>query len=257
MQFDMSAVPGVGGTAGNNDLANLRLLVDADGDFTSGALSISPSTYNNTTDLVEFQHDFAGGTGFFFTLGSTDHDDTPLPIEMVHYTATPNSNHTSTLHWVTASEQEVEKFIVEKSEDGFAWELLAKEEPVGGLYEETEYTIIDESPFSTTNYYRLSELSLDGDIGYQEIRTVTFENEFKVNILPNPNSGAFYIQIEDQKNRICQLEIFDLSGKRIKRIENLETGQYWIDLQNVAEGMYHAKLTTHNGDFVSQLFSIQ
>ena len=63
LEFDMSSVLGVGSVAGTNDLANLILLVDEDGDFTNGATAISPSSFDNTTDIAYFQHNFQPTNG--------------------------------------------------------------------------------------------------------------------------------------------------------------------------------------------------
>jgi hypothetical protein len=65
LRFDLSQVPGAGGVVGNNNLSNIRLLVDANGVFASGATSVSPTTFNNTTHIADFDFDFTGATGYF------------------------------------------------------------------------------------------------------------------------------------------------------------------------------------------------
>jgi len=72
----------VGITTLHFDLANvtgfstwdkIKLIVDTDSNFTVGATSISPSMIDSTGTLtIEFEHDFSGTEGFYFTLATTN-----------------------------------------------------------------------------------------------------------------------------------------------------------------------------------------
>jgi len=80
LHFDMNAVTGI------TNWSDLRLLVDADGNFTTGAYSFSPSLIDSTGTLtLEFEHDFTGTEGYFFTLAVTNPSldlaiTNPLPV---------------------------------------------------------------------------------------------------------------------------------------------------------------------------------
>ncbi len=112
LRFDLSGITGP-----DNDLNFVRLLVDADGVFGSGATIVNSSALNNTTKVIEFDHNFTVGTGFFFSIGSTDIDQAPLPIELVNFTA-KESNGKVRVAWRTNSEINNDYFIVEQSNDG-------------------------------------------------------------------------------------------------------------------------------------------
>ncbi|MCB9360574.1 MAG: gliding motility-associated C-terminal domain-containing protein [Flavobacteriales bacterium] len=84
LHFDMSTVSGITNWSG------LKLLVDDDGTFTTGAYSVSPSLIDSTGSMVvEFEHDFSATEGFYFTLGSSTFSqapeiDNPVPITVCY-----------------------------------------------------------------------------------------------------------------------------------------------------------------------------
>ena len=66
LQFDLNTVTNI------TNWSSLTLLVDADGDFTTGATSVAPSLIDSSgTMTIEFEHDFSNAEGFFFTLAKT------------------------------------------------------------------------------------------------------------------------------------------------------------------------------------------
>ena len=60
------------------DYSSLRLLLDADGVFKTGATVISPIAFNNAAQWVEFDVDFTPATGFYFSLGSIQDFNAPI-----------------------------------------------------------------------------------------------------------------------------------------------------------------------------------
>ena len=66
------------------DYNNLRLLVDADANFTTAATTIVPVNYDNTNKWVDFDVDFTSSTGYFFTIGSLQDLDAPLVSNVIY-----------------------------------------------------------------------------------------------------------------------------------------------------------------------------
>jgi len=75
----------------DNDLSKLRLIVDLDDDFSSGAISISPSEIDVTNNTVKFTYSTPSSTNFF-SLGSIDLNNAPLPVELVDFYAVDKDN---------------------------------------------------------------------------------------------------------------------------------------------------------------------
>lgn len=74
------------------------------------------------------------------------------------------------------------------------------------------------------------------------------ENHQKISIYPNPTDGIVNFDII---NNNTSIEIFDYSGKLIKRIDNLKTNQ--IDISDFANGIYILKFKTDKKIFYSKV----
>lgn len=185
VRFDLSGIGGVSST-GDNDQNQLRLLVDQDGVFAAGATSIAPSLLNNTTDIIEFDHDFATGTGFFFTIGSLDTAVAPLPVRLVGFDGR-NVDEGVVLEWMTASEENHDYFEIQESNDGINWVSTSTIYGIG--INGGNYELVDLTPSS---YYRLVQFDYDGE--HEVLKTIYLQQSVDVVVHPNPTTGVVYIE---------------------------------------------------------------
>jgi hypothetical protein len=238
IRFNLSAVMGAGGVVGNNELANVRLLVDADGTFASGATVVSPATFNNTTDIIEFNHDFTAGTGFYFTVGSVDRASAPLPVELLSFTARPTSQGT-VVEWVTASEYNCDFFEVQVSTSDNIWTALERVSGQGTTNLQTAYEYIDKQPLMGKSYYRLRQVDFDGKEDFSEVVLVIYETD-AVNIYPNPSSEYVTIQVDEEVGFIQRLTISSLQGTKQweKVFASVGTQKYQVDISGLPGGVY-------------------
>lgn len=188
LRFDLSQVPGAGGVVGNNNLSNIRLLVDANGVFASGATSVSPTTFSNITHIADFDFDFTGATGYFFTIGTVNLTNAPLPVELVSFSAVVNGK-TVDASWVTASEKNNDYYVVESSGDGEQWAEVAFVKGKGTTSNTSQYLATDKNPRTGKSYYRLKQVDLDGKFAYSSIVHVEMDMAMGVVVYPNPVSG--------------------------------------------------------------------
>ena len=65
--------------------------------------------------------------------------------------------------------------------------------------------------------------------------------EFKVTIAPIPASSEVYIQSEVEQP-ILGIEMFDVNGRRVRNIQNINNVVYSIDRDGLANGVYFMKL---------------
>jgi hypothetical protein len=187
VRFDLSQVPGAGGIVGNNNLSNIRLLVDANGVFAAGATSIAPTTFNNTTHIADFDIDFTGATGYFFTIGTVNLTNAPLPIELVSFLALAKGRVVETT-WVTASEKNNNYFVVEASHDGEQWTEVGYVKGKGTVSTTSSYAAVDKNPIIGKSYYRLKQVDYDGKYTYSSIVQVDVQ-ALGVVLYPNPVQG--------------------------------------------------------------------
>ncbi|MDQ3535303.1 MAG: T9SS type A sorting domain-containing protein [Bacteroidota bacterium] len=134
-----------------------------------------------------------------------------LPVELLFFEAKIFGNAIQ-LSWATASEENFDYFVVERSID--AKEFSAVGKPVKGAGNSTNisnYTFVDDAPYSGRSYYRLKAVDFDGTIEYHPVTTVNFSGETDFKIYPNPTSG----------NNINVTIVTPHSGNRFIRIYNI------------------------------------
>jgi len=71
-----------------------------------------------------------------------------------------------------------------------------------------------------------------------------------INVFPNPNSGAFNVQLNSKKLQSVSLQIMNLSGMIVYELESLEikdSHSIQIDLSNLANGVYGIFVNGENG----------
>ena len=255
LEFDLSLIIGVGGIIGANDLANLRLLIDEDGDYSDGfSTSLSPISFDNGTGIAYFQHDFVPTSGpestqnkgFFFTLGSTNHSTTILPIELSQFRVSCKSSHTL-IEWETLSETNNDYFVIEKSTDGLTFIQIGSVSGAVNSSELIKYQWVDAKSghYSDNVYYRLKQIDFDGSISYSKIISSNCVNESNFKIYPNPFSHEIFIEF-DANDFPIQVRIKDELGRyvfketigagstqfSIKLGDSIESGIYYIVFQN-------------------------
>jgi hypothetical protein len=166
-----------------------------------------------------------------------------LPIELSSFQGKLDQDAVQ-LDWATVSEVNSDHFEIERSVDGVYYENLGTVQAAGFSSQKIEYGFIDHNPKIGLNLYRLKHMDLDGTYQYSTIVKVDFQpSEFLV--YPNPANEFIYVQNIIQ-HEFSSVEIFDLSGKRIKSFTLGAEGQYRnkIDLSDLARGTYFIKNTS-------------
>jgi hypothetical protein len=246
VRFNLSTVPGVAGVAGANDLANVRLLVDADGVFAAGATIVAPATFDNTTDIVEFDQNFIAGTGFYFTLGTTDLATAPLPVQLLSFEAKATDNDVE-VNWVTESELNNDYFVVESSQDGEAWGAVRQVKGKGTTAIKSKYSIVDERPYTGVSYYRLRQVDFDGSSELSKVVMVKFESN-SILMYPNPVQGQELTFELSGKSISTGIRIVNMSGVEMLRTPlDAATGQkqkFSVNVEGYAPGVYIVTLYT-------------
>ncbi len=151
------------------------------------------------------------------------------------------------IEWSTASEENNDYFIVEKSLDGETWIPVNAVEGAGNSSEPLYYSSVDFETVNELTYYRIMQVDYDGQYEYSKIVVyIPTSTDYNVGLYPNPNIGAFYIDLgEDQLKAIS---ILNIQGNSIdfemEQVNNLVK----IKLQNtVPEGFYSVVTVTNKG----------
>ncbi|GAB2962219.1 hypothetical protein GCM10027048_33310 [Hymenobacter coalescens] len=168
----------------------------------------------------------------------------PLPVELVHFGARAQGAD-AVLHWRTAQEKNNDRYEVERSADGKAFERVATVAGRGTTSSTTEYRHLDAGAarHGATAYYRLKQVDTDGTSTYSDIRVVEFGSEGPaVRLYPNPASeqatldlrglaaGRYTVRILDVTGRLVQEQ--QVSGARLQvlALQQLRPGSYVVRL---------------------------
>lgn len=173
------------------------------------------------------------------------YESTSLPVELTTFNAERKGESTTVVSWKTATENNNDYFSIERSADGRNYELLAKVK-ASNFSGGAGYQWLDESALPGQNYYRLSQIDLNGQMLILGVRSVKFDRLASLQVLPSliskDNTGR--IEIGSVGPMQGTLEIISADG-RIVHSENvsLETGLYRVDFpQTLTAGTYRAVL---------------
>lgn len=95
-----------------------------------------------------------------------------LPIELLNFMADLSEGRVD-ISWQTASEEENDYFLVQRSVDGFVWETIEQMDGAGNSSALLSYSTEDRSPYLGISYYRLKQVDINGAFSLSETRVVS------------------------------------------------------------------------------------
>jgi hypothetical protein len=175
------------GTNTNNNPANGRSAVN-DPCFASNAatqnFTVTGLTPNTSYWLAVDGN--AGANSTFDVFGGTG----VLPITLLNFDAVYSGGKVI-INWTTLTEINNNFFAVERSRDGFNFEIISSLKGAGNSSSPLSYQIIDKNPLPGINYYRLKQVDFDNKYKDSKIISVkTFMNDKDISVFPNPVVGA-------------------------------------------------------------------
>lgn len=151
------------------------------------------------------------------------------------------------LLWVTASELNNDRFIIEKSPDGINFFPIGQVPGHGTTSVVHNYTFNDPNPFNGYNYYRLKQVDFDGTFSYSNIILIDVSaavvvNETRLeNVYPNPTGGDLHVVMAVAKPGNMTLKVYNIIGELLhKDAVGFEKGRniYVLNTDRFAEGTY-------------------
>ncbi|MFD1553556.1 hypothetical protein DNU06_07725 [Putridiphycobacter roseus] len=238
VQFNL----GLGNGTAIFDLADTRLLVDTDDVFATGAISIAPTSYNNITGMVNFDHNFVPATGFYFSLGSINKITTPLPITLLNFEANLQKDKTVQCNWSSASESNNAYYTIEKSKDGKQWLHVSDVKGAGNSSEKINYSTLDLNPFLGLSYYRLSQTDYDGEKRDLGIETIVINEllDHSIHVFPNPANTHVTVSSNQLINGVVNIR--SGLGQIVIQSNLSDTYSAEIDISQLANGVYYVEV---------------
>jgi len=190
-----------------------------------------------------------------------------LPVELVSFTATKQSNLDVLTEWVVASEYNTDKYEVQvaKGNEDYRTNRFITLGTIGSTGNSTTtktYQFTDvENNKSGVRYYRLKITDHDGRITYSGIRPVVFNEEVKWQIYPNPSSGIFNLVYQASDGETVGLKVYDINGRQVK--QSIYTANGFVQKAEInlagnhfVPGMYMVEVTTGKNGGQKHIFRL-
>lgn len=139
-----------------------------------------------------------GGDAFDFNLlqQTICPGTTPLPVELIAFSANCGDDEVF-LEWSTGSEQNNERFTIERSADNLEWTPVGTLAGAGNSMSVIHYSFSDEAPLNGLAYYRLEQKDLDGSTELSDVVVVNCRSgDGLVPVLyPNPTRDDITLEL--------------------------------------------------------------
>lgn len=175
-----------------------------------------------------------------------------LPVELTEFVAERDAN-TVFLNWVTESEVNNRKFVVERSSDTKEWSGVLEVAAAGNSQQREVYNAVDENPLPGNSWYRLRQVDNDGTTNFSEIVLVSGGPDFKLNaVYPVPaNRGQdIRINFSQYSKASVNITLRDLMGRTLATL-NQEFGggihDVALSTENCIPGTYLVEILTDAG----------
>ncbi|SEJ50563.1 Por secretion system C-terminal sorting domain-containing protein [Dyadobacter sp. SG02] len=182
--------------------------------------------------------------------------DAPLPVKLVSFLAVARENVVD-LNWVTTEETNSDRFEVQRSVDGKAWNAIGSVKAEGESAVRKTYAFTDHQPeagaggASGALLYRLKMIDRDSTFAFSSIRSVRFDSGLKSSVYPNPVSTVLHLQVTSWK-QVKTIRINNLSGIRVYSSGPVESGS--IDVSRLESGVYIVHITHMDGSVHTHKF---
>jgi hypothetical protein len=176
--------------------------------------------------------------------------DNVIPVELVEFKAKYATND-NRLTWSTATERNVERFDIQRSNDGVNnWMSIGSVKAKGNSTATSNYQFADETPFRTS-YYRLNTIDFDGKTDASKTVSVNRLNNGKLTLKKAISSiyteGSFLeLNVNTEKASNLTVILTDALG-RVVLTKNVATtegdSQIQVSTTGLAKGVYIVNIT--------------
>jgi hypothetical protein len=243
LQVDPCAVLIIQGNLTNNNNSNE---INIDGGLTVGG------NFNGGNGSV------IAGTGNVDILGTITLSGTGgitaivLPVDLIQFSAIFNGDRVN-ISWSTATELNNDRFIIERSKDGFEWQEIITTSGAGNSTSVVEYFESDYNPLPGVSYYRLKQVDFDGKS--QTFNVVPVENNISgktaFTIFPNPtNAENINLSFSGFENQEFLVVLRDIQGReyfsKVTFVSSDDEIQILRSEQELPNGLYLITASSYN-----------
>ena len=184
------------------------------------------------------------------------------PVQLASFSANINPI-TVDLNWRCAAEYQNAYFILERSNNGAAFDEVGTLSSIGSLQKTSVYSFTDKTPGSGLVFYRLKQVSIDGSASFIGLEKVTRSKQnyskslFINDIGPKNFENFFNINYYSENEGGISVEIFDEAGNNVfKAYTNSKKGYNtcrFIDGKMLTKNEYTVRLANTSAAYVKKI----
>ncbi|MFN8289283.1 MAG: PQQ-dependent sugar dehydrogenase [Chitinophagaceae bacterium] len=174
-----------------------------------------------------------------------------LPVDLISFTGSLQSNGSALLKWKTANEVNTADFVVERSLNAVNFTAIGSTAAIGSGNNVTNYTFNDpEASRQNTPviYYRLRINDNDGAFKYSNIIALALKDiTGKVTVAPNPVSTIARVTISAPADGQVQYKVTEITGRTLQQgsliVKKGVPQVFSIDMSNMPAAVYSLNVT--------------
>lgn len=189
-----------------------------------------------------------------YTIPASENNDpscvSVLPVTLTRFVGRWTTGGTAVdLKWTTATEVDNDYFVIERSDDGVAFEGIAQVKGAGNSSVLRNYIFIDKSPLAVLTYYRLRQVDYDGKTTHSPIIALSPPQRSTEWLVATSSPRHFTIlsQLDDNSRFV----VLDMAG-RLAFSQNVSAKNTDIVVPLLPTGVYLFQLITEQGRFTSR-----
>lgn len=179
-----------------------------------------------------------------------------LPIKLNNLSANAEANNIR-VKWNVEQDINVEKYIVERSNNGYNFENIATVIASNN----SQYSIIDASPLRV-NYYRIKIIGKNGNIEVSNIISIRLNNsKGEISIFPNPVKGKLVnVQLSNMEMGKASIQVYNAFGQLITTQSFVYDGSTLLKSillpTNAVKGIYTIVVEMNDKDAIKKTFLV-
>ncbi|MGB4847304.1 MAG: T9SS type A sorting domain-containing protein [Saprospiraceae bacterium] len=180
--------------------------------------------------------------------------DQSKPMLILDFKGGPLDGFVSQLDWSTSLVINNSHFVIERSTDGNIFVPIGTVEVGEKSDHIRSYQFLDKEAVAGDNFYRLMQVSPQGDKEYSPVRIVNFTpTYFKVTCTPNPADD--YLQLDIQSpEEIKNITLTDASGRIVMEEKNTNLNfNTRLDVRKLIGGIYTLIVETGKDRFTEKV----
>ena len=149
-----------------------------------------------------------------------DNPGEPVPVNLTYLKGEKIAPNVVQIDWQTASEENNDYFLVQRTSDMKAWKEICHVAGSGTTKVPKDYTCIDnhaDEDGQNLAYYQLKQVDLNGMYEYFDVIRIRLQNaEYAAEVgdaYPNPTKGRIYINYKAAENGLFAIRLLSLDGK--------------------------------------------